>query len=146
MASMRSDRQSILQLDDGRATRKGMGDRHAGLIRIVAGLCLVALIGSWAPHSHADPTARTALSSEGSDTLSADDAHEEHSSRSLIEQPPCVFCRSKGDRKFVRTSDRMPSVLTGSASRSDLGIPDRFPEPIAHRLPPTRAPPIPRTS
>ena len=123
-----------------------MGDRHTSMIRIVAGLCLVALLGSWAPHFHTDPSAADALSSERPDTLAADDAHEEHSSRSLVEETPCVFCRSKGDRKFVRASDRMPSILAGAASRGDLAIPDRFPEPIARRLPPTRAPPIPHVS
>jgi hypothetical protein len=119
------------------------------MIRFVAGLCLVAMLGSWAPHvhsgsgeaDHALPFA-TGEDETGAISIASDDAHEDHSSKIAGDGRDCVLCRSSKERECDR--QRVVSVGACQEPSSGPGI-DRenlVPRPVSLGLHPTRAPPI----
>ena len=119
------------------------------VIRFVTGLCLTALLCSWAPHVHPASAgsehghAREAHAEGAHGTsIASDDAHEEHSSRALGEGPECVFCRSSEERESDRSVDTMLAVVLEPRLRRarDAGI--GFPGTPEVGWQSTRAPPI----
>lgn len=121
------------------------------MTRLLAAVCLVAMFGSWAPHGHQEGHAHGdghvsahALAGDLAHavTISADDAHEEHSSRSTATETGCAVCRSKDDRKGDRARVHAPLPATDPGVRLAAGRLVLLPTSCAHRLHPTRAPPI----
>jgi hypothetical protein len=122
------------------------------MMRIVAVACLVAMLGSWMPHEHRDardaahallPIA-TVLAGGLADVaeMSADDAHEEHSSGTATAESGCALCRSKDERTGDRTRVQGLLPIGEPCVRLRTRLAAALPTPHAFGLHPTRAPPI----
>lgn len=112
--------------------------------QLVARCCLIALLGTWAPHVHEAPESAGGEPGQFDSAefaLSSDDAHEEHSSMRETAHVVCAFCRGE-----ERCEDaQLATVYPGSDQTSRNPAYD---DPIARRthtlfarLPLTRAPP-----
>ena len=131
---------------------------YIGLMtRFFAALCLVAMLGSWAPHVHSSDdgsghgslahgslAAQHDASSKTTRpfTVSSDDAHEDHSSSASIESPECVVCRSAEERQGDRaaTAGLLPLAVLGTRIGTHPEHP--LPTELVVGLHPTRAPPL----
>ena len=112
--------------------------------QFVAACCLLALLGTWAPHLHERPEIA------GGDprqfdlaefALSSDDAHEEHSSVRETAHVVCALCRAE-----ERCQDAQLSTVYPGTDQTSLN--PAYADPVARRihtlfarLPLTRAPP-----
>lgn len=130
-------------------------------IRLLCGLWLLTLVGSWSPHAHSTPqasglarsaptstSATASASTEEGDTrdfggrVSSDDAHHEHSVVLHGTGSDCGICRSAEEREADRVG-RHP--LLGSFETRvlrNLVRADRLRSVLFERLQPSRAPPV----
>lgn len=125
--------------------------------KLIAVLCLTALMISWVPHTHdvqqqgaaSLPIAHAQVSDSsdsphvfgGQSRVSSDDAHEEHSSRSSATVEICLACRSNA-RDIATRSVHPGGVLAESTGLQIPGVGAHPPAlSLFAGLAPLRAPP-----
>ena len=107
-------------------------------IRIVSALLIALLAYAAIPHFHLDPPDAGGLASA---VLLADEAHDSHSSGSLVDTDPCALCRDASARTLAATPPELFRLEACETARCESFFAPRRPELLLAERHPARAPP-----